>query len=97
MPNCAADTGFPSFNRACTNNDSCVFGLHQINCCGSMQAIGFNHDQRDAFDMAERAWAMTCPQCGCAATLPIDDSGKTCMTSMFVATCDNGMCTSHCQ
>jgi hypothetical protein len=86
---------FPSFTRACANNDSCSFGMHQINCCGSQQAIGFNHSQKDAFEAAEITWSASCPQCGCATQLPVDDDGNTCNADPFVS-CDSGMCRTHC-
>jgi hypothetical protein len=89
------DGKFPTFSRECQGNDSCSFGFHQINCCGSMQAIGFNHSQKTAFEAAEAAWEATCPGCGCPTALPIDDDGNTCMADPFV-TCDSGMCRAHC-
>jgi hypothetical protein len=86
---------FMTFDRGCTNNDSCSFGMHQLSCCGSQQAIGFNHAQTNAFAAAEIAWEATCPGCACPAALPIDDEGKTC-NAMPTVSCDNGMCFTHC-
>jgi hypothetical protein len=94
--NCATGMGFPTFSKACTNTASCSFDLHQLNCCGSQEAIGFNHDQRDAFTAAEMAWAATCPACGCAAAPLMAEDGKTCTQQMITVTCDSGMCTTHC-
>jgi hypothetical protein len=31
---------FPTFNKACSVPADCVIGLHQLNCCGSLLAIG---------------------------------------------------------
>jgi hypothetical protein len=85
------------FDRGCTGNDTCGQGLHQINCCGTKQAIGFNHAQTTAFDAAESAWEMTCPACGCAEGPTTDDEGKTCDPGkMPTVSCDNGECHTHC-
>ncbi len=92
--NCAGT--FPTFIKGCTNSDSCSFGFHEINCCGSMDAVGFNHSQRDAFNAAEMAWEMTCGGCACPATLPLAEDGKTCQMNQVTVSCDNGVCTTHC-
>jgi hypothetical protein len=98
MPGACGTNGstFPTFERGCTNSTSCSFGVHQLNCCGSTQAIGFNHSQRDAFDMAEANWRLGCPACGCAAAPLIDDQGVTCTTADPTVSCDSGMCHTHC-
>jgi hypothetical protein len=70
--------------------------MHRLNCCGSQQAIGINHAQRDAFDVAETAWDSTCGACACPATLPQADDGMLCAQMSIRVTCDNGMCTTHC-
>jgi hypothetical protein len=59
-------------------------------------AIGFNHDQRDAFGTAETAWDATCPACGCAQEPLTAEDGKTCDMAAITSTCDNGTCTTHC-
>ena len=65
---------FPTFTDACTNDLSCIYKLHQINCCGSKEAIGLNHDEFTPFDTAEAAWEASCPSCSCppAATVAQD-------------------------
>src|SRR6185369_2057340 len=35
---CGNGQAFSTFTKACTNSDSCSFGLHQLNCCGSQLA-----------------------------------------------------------
>jgi hypothetical protein len=93
---CATGQGFPTFDKACTNTQSCSFGLHQTNCCGSQVAVGFNHSEHDAFTTAEMAWDATCPACGCAAAPLMAEDGKSCTMQMITSTCDNGMCMTHC-
>jgi len=68
---------FPTFESGCADTINCSFGLHQINCCGTLVAIGFNHAFRDAFDKAEAAWRQACPAaCGCIAGPTRADDGK---------------------
>ncbi len=91
-PVCTDPATFPKFEKGCGEDKNCVVGMHQINCCGSMLAIGMNHGVIDAFNTAEKAWAATCPKCGCPTLPPVDESGKT--GSGFDAKCIGGKCTS---
>jgi hypothetical protein len=84
------------FEKGCTTPDACAFGMHQTDCCGSLAAIGFNHNQTAAFQAAEMAWDATCPACGCAPRVPLAEDGKMCMMASMTVTCDNGRCTTHC-
>jgi hypothetical protein len=94
---CGAGQPFPTFTKACTNTMSCSFGFHQVDCCGTFVAVGFNHDQRSAFDAAETAWEATCPACGCAAQPTKADDGKTCAMNVVTVECTNGgMCLTRC-
>lgn len=82
-------TTFPTFVRGCTNDESCSFGLHALDCCGSMTAIGFNHSEKTRFDTAEKAYEAACPiACGCAAAPISTDTGLTTTDpSKIVVTC----------
>ena len=51
--------------------------LHQIDCCGSIIAIGIATTATATFDPAEAACMASYPECGCAARAPITDSGET--------------------
>jgi len=93
---CGNGQAFSTFTKACTNSDSCSFGLHQLNCCGSQLAIGFNHSVVASFQAAEAAWEATCSACACAAAAPLVEDGKSCKGTIG-ASCDNGMCTTHCK
>jgi hypothetical protein len=93
---CGGTAAFPTFDKGCTSTDNCSDGFHQVDCCGSLVAVGFNHAQRDAFDAAEQAWETTCPACGCAAQPLKADDGKTCAMNAVTVSCDSGMCTTHC-
>jgi hypothetical protein len=92
----ACDAGtFPTFDKGCTDTPNCVIGLHQIDCCGTLVAIGFNHAFRDAFDQAEAAWRQACPAlCGCVAGPTRAEDGKVGSSQNVRVQCDsigNGM------
>jgi hypothetical protein len=93
---CGNGQPFPTFDKACTLTDNCSLGFHQVDCCGSLIAVGFNHSQRDTFDNAEQTWDSTCPACGCAAQPIKADDGKTCAMRAVTVSCDNMLCTTHC-
>jgi hypothetical protein len=94
---CGGGTPFPTtFDKGCTATDNCVSAFHQVDCCGSLVAVGINHAQRDAFDTAEQAWEQTCAACGCAAQPTVADDGKSCAMSAVTVSCDTGTCTTHC-
>ena len=58
---------FPSFERGCTNAQSCVVEAHQIDCCGSQLITGINHSAKVAYEAAEKTCESQYPACGCAA------------------------------
>jgi hypothetical protein len=95
---CVSDAGaFPMYDRGCGGNVNCVIGYHEVDCCGTLRATGFNHAFRTAFDTAEAAWRMGCGMCNCPPGPTLCDDGKTAMGMQGVTvTCDNGMCQTHC-
>ncbi len=93
---------FPTYEKGCTTNDNCSFGLHQVDCCGTLSAIGFNHSFKTAFDSAEQTWQASCPACGCMAGPTKAESGMTCDQGKIGVKCDTsgtggtGKCTTFC-
>lgn len=87
---CSDPSTFPKFIRGCGTTDNCSFGLHQIDCCGSKVAIGFNHAERTRFDELEKVWESSCPACECLGRPTLAEDGKT-GTSFGVA-CVDGQC-----
>ena len=85
-------TTFPTFDRGCTADENCAFGLHQTDCCGNQIAIGFNHAQKSAFDTAETAYRTACPAaCGCPmGPILTDAGGSTFVTSKIGVRCVAG-------
>lgn len=90
---CLDPSTFPTFDKGCTYDFNCSYGLHQLDCCGSRLAIGFNHSQATAFDAAEKSWEMTCPMCGCATKPTAAEDGST--NTTFYVKCDSGKCMTH--
>lgn len=59
---------FPkSWVRGCTNDQSCVSELHQLDCCGAMRALGVNHSEANKFCAAEYG---NSTNSGCRASYP---------------------------
>lgn len=93
---------FPIYDKGCTTTDNCSFGLHQIDCCGTLSAVGFNHAFKDAFDLAEKPWRASCPGCGCPSGPTKAESGMTCDSNKIVVKCStsgtggSGKCVTSC-
>lgn len=87
---CSDPSTFPKFIKGCGTTENCSFGLHQIDCCGSKVAIGFNHSERTRFDEIEKAWQSTCPACDCREKPTLAEDGKTGTT--FGVACVEGQC-----
>ena len=88
---------FPTFEKGCTNTESCVLVRHQTDCCGGELIMAINHAAVDAFDRAEKICDAQYPACGCAAQGVMAEDGTLVSfgsESLIVATCDNGTCLS---
>lgn len=70
-----ATPSFPSFDKTCTLAADCFIGIHQINCCGSMKAIGMNKAEKTRFATDEKLCESQYPGCGCAATPTVAEDG----------------------
>lgn len=89
---CTPDGGFPSFQKGCGTADNCIIKLHQIDCCGSIIAIGLNHSEFTPFDQTEQAWEAACPRCKCPAQPTVAEDGKSGLNADIKVKCDNGVC-----
>jgi hypothetical protein len=99
---CTADGGFPNFVKGCTNSQSCIAKLHQVDCCGTKVAIGVNHDQYTVFDNAEIAWEALCPACGCPPGSTTAEDGRTGASANVLVQCTDidagvGVCKTYFQ
>jgi hypothetical protein len=89
---CTEAGAFPGFVKGCGTTANCIIKLHQIDCCGTMMAIGLNHAEFGAFDTAETAWETSCPKCKCPVGPTLAEDGKTGATVDVKVSCDNGTC-----
>lgn len=86
---------FPTFDRACAGDGDCVVVEHQVNCCGTLRALGIRADQQAAFDAAEATCRGMYPGCGCAAMVTrADDDTTFDGTNPARVLCSAGQCTS---
>lgn len=72
---CGTSGAFPTFARACSVDADCAVVEHEINCCGTLVALGIRADRRAAFDAAEAICRGQYPGCGCAASPTTADDG----------------------
>lgn len=93
----AGPNDFPAFDKSCTADSECVAKLHQINCCGTLVAIGINASGSAAFDAAEATCQGQYPACGCAQMPTTAEDGKTLADygSDFPVVCKAGQCTTY--
>lgn len=65
-----------------------------MNCCGSVQFIGFRNSEKAKFQSLEAACDATYPLCGCATQQPVaDDGSRLRFTDQASVTCVQGKCT----
>ncbi len=87
------DPSFPTFDRSCTVPRDCAFVFHQIDCCGSLLALGINGESAKLFSEAEAQCQAQYPDCQCAPMPTIADDGKTVDdASLLEVACTDGEC-----
>lgn len=107
---CTADCGFggrtcvkggptdcstlTAFDKDCAVDADCVTKLHQINCCGTREAVGINESGSAAFDALEATCAAQFPGCGCAqqATTAEDGHNMPDFSEAIPVACVAGQC-----
>lgn len=86
---------FPEFDRSCAVTMDCALVLHQIDCCGSLAALGISADAAKLFAEAESVCAMQYPQCDCLSKPTVADDGNSSPDNNAIAvSCVDGECRS---
>ena len=89
------DPYFPEFDRICGEMADCVLVFHQLDCCGSLAALGIDADAAELFAEAEAECVTQYPQCDCAPQPTVaDDGSNTPDNGLIAVTCLNGLCLS---
>jgi hypothetical protein len=91
-PQCGA---FPAIEKGCTGDQDCSFAMHNLDCCGSALAVGFNKAASDAFAAAETTWASCLGFCACLAEPPIAEDGNTLFPGGASVACMAGQCKTY--
>jgi hypothetical protein len=90
------EASFPTFDKTCAQAADCVLKFHMINCCGTRNAIGINHNESAAFDAAEATCDAQYPGCGCAQGPTTAEDGKMAQDEgMIKVDCPSGQCSSY--
>lgn len=85
---------FPGVDKACVAAEDCAVVTHQLDCCGSLAALGIDADDVDAYNESEAACAAQFPGCECASKPTTAEDGQTEQDGQIVAVCVEGMCQS---
>jgi len=84
---------FPALSKTCKADADCFVALHQVNCCGTMVALGLAVADKAAFDAAEKVCGGQYPGCGCASMGTMAEDGHTDTTGAGIAVnCKGGLC-----
>lgn len=87
---------FPWFDKSCSSDGDCAIGLHMVNCCGGLSAIGFNASQKDSFAAAEAVCESQYPPCGCMAPPPTAEDGNVSANAGDIEVCcKSGACMTY--
>jgi hypothetical protein len=90
---CGSDNpSFPTFDKSCDAATDCLIGLHQVDCCGSLVAIGIRASERDRFQADEARCVAMYPGCDCAGRPTLAEDGHTGTYDRLVVRCDGGRC-----
>lgn len=86
---------FPEFDRSCAATSDCALVLHQLDCCGSLAALGISADVARLFAAAEAVCRLQYPECDCAPKPTVADDGNSSPdTDAIAVTCLEGQCRS---
>jgi hypothetical protein len=85
---------FPTFDKSCADVADCVRKDHQVDCCGTLAAIGINVAEETAFDAAEAECLAQYPGCGCAPDETIAEDGNRSDFSIELE-CSGGTCSTY--
>lgn len=81
-------------DRMCSLPGDCVAAPRSVSCC-QLQYVGIRKDRAEAYVNQQKSMVAACLGCGCMNAMPIDDEGNS--GGAIVASCDQGVCTSHAQ
>ena len=88
------DTVFPSFDMSCQSDDDCAVAVHQINCCGTRQALGIDGQEVARFIEDEAICEAQYPSCDCADFgIQADDGQSTYDPDELGVVCAENTCT----
>ena len=87
---------FPTFDKTCAAAGDCLLAFHQLNCCGTREAIGIAKAEKAAFDAAEATCESQYPACGCAQSPTMTEEGSTSVDEAKIEVqCTGGSCMSY--
>lgn len=93
---CGDPSLFPGVSKACVADMDCALVYDQLDCCGSLKAIGVSKDSVEAFGQTEAMCVALFPGCGCAPDPTIAEDGHIQQDSDVIAVrCVDKLCQSE--
>ncbi len=83
---------FPTFDATCNTVSDCAIAVHQINCCGSKEALGIATSAVAAFNAAEHTCESEYPACGCAEAPEVAQDGRDASQGTITVECSAHTC-----
>ncbi|MBM4342155.1 MAG: hypothetical protein FJ100_02125 [Deltaproteobacteria bacterium] len=90
-----AEFAFPTFSKACGADSDCFVAQHQVNCCGSLIALGLATTDKAAFEAAEKICGDQYPPCGCAGQPTLAEDGYSAGVNPIAVKCASGKCMTY--
>lgn len=93
---CESDrTTFPALDKACVQTSDCFIAQHQIDCCGTFDAIGLNVASQAMFASDEAACEAKYPGCGCASRPTMAEDGRSQADGTIAVRCEAQQCRTY--
>lgn len=85
---------FAAFKKSCDKVADCFVAFHQVDCCGSLTAIGLHVSEKTKFEEAEAKCVKTYPACDCPQQPTTAELGKPGDKAQMSVACKDNVCTS---
>ncbi len=86
---------FPTFSKTCGGDSDCFAAYHQVNCCGTLIALGLATSDKAAFEAAEKTCGEQYPGCGCASQMTMAEDGYSAGANPIAVKCAGGKCATY--
>ena len=82
-------------NTACTEPSDCRLVFHQVDCCGSQEALGINESEATQYQQLENMCVASEPTCDCIPEETVAQDGNSGPGYRIAVDCVGGQCESY--